>query len=105
MWQAIVVAILRELGPLVLARLEEWLKRRLTAHATAFADAGKLAAGTEPDAAALLRAVYADLWWWEGRKRKFVAAAIETVPAACARRVPLDADTKRSLSALAVAAD
>lgn len=105
MWQTIVVEILKVLGPLILARLEEWLKRRLTAHATAFAAAGKTTAGPEPDAAALLRAVRGELWAWQWRRRAFLDAAVEKVPAAVAGRVALTDDAKRGLSALAVAAD
>ncbi len=105
MWQTIVVEILKVLGPLILARLEEWLKRRLTAHATAFAVAGKTTAGTEPDAAALLRAVRGELWAWQWRRRAFLDAAVEKVPAAVSKREPLTDDAKRGLSALAVAAD
>lgn len=105
MWQTIVVEILKVLGPLILARLEEWLKRRLTAHATAFAAAGKTTAGPEPDVAALLRAVRGELWAWQWRRRAFLDAAVENVPAAVSKREPLTDDAKRGLSALAVAAD
>lgn len=105
MWQTIVAQILAVLGPLILARLEEWLKRRLTAHATAFAAAGKTTSGTEPDAAALLRAVRGELWAWQWRRRAFLDAAVEKVPAAVSKREPLTDDAKRGLSALAVAAD
>ena len=105
MWQTIVVEILKVLGPLILARLEEWLKRRLTAHATAFAAAGKTTAGPEPDAAALLRAVRGELWAWQWRRRAFLDAAVENVPAAVSKREPLTDDAKRGLSARAVAAD
>jgi len=104
-WQTIVVEILKVLGPPILARLEEWLKRRLTAHATAFAAAGKTTAGPEPDAAALLRAVRGELWAWQWRRRAFLDAAVEKVPAAVSKREPLTDDAKRGLSALAVAAD
>jgi hypothetical protein len=105
MWMTIVSQILAVLGPLILARLEEWLKRRLTAKAAEFTADGKATAGTEPDAAALLRAVRADLWFFEGRKRRFLDAAILEVPPACSRRVPLSDDRQRALSALAAAAD
>lgn len=105
MWQTIVAQILAVLGPLILARLEEWLKRRLTAHATAFAAAGKTTAGPEPDAAALLRAVRGELWVWQWRRRAFLDAAVEKVPAAVSKREPLTDDAKRGLSALAGAAD
>jgi hypothetical protein len=104
MWQTVAAETLTVVGPLLPARLGEWLGRRLAAHAAAFAAAGRLTAGPEPDGAALLRAVRDELWPWQWRRKNFLAQVILDVPPAVARRVPLTDDGKRRLSDLAATA-
>jgi hypothetical protein len=49
--------------------------------------------------------VLPNLLAWQWRRRAFLDAAVEKVPAAVSGRVALTDDAKRGLSALAVAAD
>lgn len=100
MWGPILAALLSVLGPII----KKWLEDRLKAKAAEFEADRKPRAGDEPDAAALLRAVRAETWFFQVARRRFLDRAIADVPPAVAGRVPLAAWKRAELEQLAAAA-
>lgn len=100
MWQSLVIALIREFGPL----LKEWLRAILDRKAAEFEAAGKERSAVEPDAAALLRAARGELWFYEVRKRRLLDRYIAELPPALGAGKPLPAGTLAELRAMAAVA-
>lgn len=92
-WAEVIASILKVLGPILSDLLKKWLDGKLKSAAMQLDPTGQL--GT--DTRWLLERVHESLWFFEVRRKRFVAEAIRTAPALVAG-LPVGADRMAALA-------